>query len=146
MNWYLKNLKLSQAIIAYHGSASKIDVFNTSQTGPLGPGIYFTSNLQEAKTYANIATNMRDLKGGKSEKKIYKVSLNINKAFDISNSSKNPTIYDATGAKSLSELIDKMDELKKQGYDGVIARHARGSIEYSVFSPSQIKILEVIEI
>lgn len=63
---------------AYHGTSYKIEYFDVnhlkiSQGASVGPGVYFTKNLQEAKQYAQLSSQ----KTGDPER-VYAVELEIN--------------------------------------------------------------------
>lgn len=65
-------------IHAYHGTSYKIEFFDVShlkagQGNSVGPGVYFTKNLEEAKQYAQLSSQ----KTGKPER-VYAAELEIN--------------------------------------------------------------------
>lgn len=98
--------------IVYHGSPQEgISVFNASENGALGKGIYFSESEDFAKGYT--------IKNGTFSGETYKAFLNISK----------PYIANYAGGIDTDVLI-------KQGYDGVYSPHTK---IWVVFNPNQIK-------
>lgn len=127
-------------MFAYHGSTSAtvFQKFKKSKSGVLGPGIYFTTDINSAKRYA---TEYR-------EGKIYEVELDIKNPLHVQNIA-NPAaeiLSSALYKRRTSEndnychwiKTSDLKKLQKAGYDAIIMRD-----EIMVFDASQITILSV---
>lgn len=118
--------KNGNPLVVYHGTTADIKIFDKSKQDVRDAGFYFGSQ-KEANLYAYTE------KGGGNVLPVY---LKI----------KNPKIYYNRDVKLTPEHIE---ELKKQGFDGVVRDFANGpdawrygedaTPEYVVFEPNQIK-------
>ena len=114
-------------LVMYHGtpwdyvSNGEVSIFNTKEFGALlGKGSYFTSDPDEADSY----TGKSGFKFG-SKPNIIPVFISL----------QNPLIVN-----SVLEKIPKQQELKDDGYDGVLLKDKNGSVKWAVaFEPNQIK-------
>ena len=115
-------------LVVYHGSPNKFDVFNKEKIGSrdygfFGKGFYFTPYDFTAKVYAKGFAENTSKQG-----QIYPVYLNI----------KNPKYV-----RSDSEGTIDVEELKKQGYDGVIlidnVEYSKNDIENDRFVKEEIE-------
>lgn len=108
--------KNGNLLVMYHGSKNDFNVFDKSKIGTAtgtpvyGDGFYFSEARNDAKGYADNG-------------KLYKCYLNI----------KNPYKF-----KVGKEYGLKTQELKSQGYDGVLVDHYNGYIAVA-FESNQIK-------
>ena len=126
-------------IKAYHGTDAKFTVFDSSKKRTkvlnFGKGFYFGTNKDKAKMYSETG-NIID--AYLSMKKPYEIfSYRLDK-FDLDRLS---------NEFSEKVTIDNIQEvLKKNGYDGIIARSYNGTTnpisQYVVFNPNQIKSAE----
>ena len=105
-------------LVVYHGTDVEFSVFDkTKADSSVGlPAFYFSSSEQYSREYGNI---------------IMPVYLKAENVFDIGKD-----IPD--GWYELKTNEERVDLLKKQGYDGVFDYNA-GATEYAVFNPNQIK-------
>jgi hypothetical protein len=131
----------TQGIFAYHGTPQKFEKFTietvgkSTDSGMFGKGIYFTENLDEARTYS-----IRDGKVGE----VKEVYLKFKNPYIINSKNDIPkidvptkTIEDLKNAdKKYSELFTKY--LQDRGFDGVID-NLSSTKQYVVFNPEQIK-------
>lgn len=133
---------------AYHGSPSNSIVtgkFKKGKRGYMGPGIYFTNDMDYARHYA------RQMGDGT----IYTVQIQLNNPLVLSSNNPTeemltkvygtPSIYKKRSMKQgMDVCIIETKDVKKLlslGYDGVIWKYA-GSEEYVLYDNSQIEILE----
>jgi len=144
----------------YHGTKQKFTEFDIGKLGSAnfnkgfyGEGFYFTQSKDIAKDYANDKTS----KGG--EARLISVYLDIKNPFIITNTM-DITILERLAGKELSQVSKDIyknnpkvnitwlialnskaftDNLKKQGYDGVIYQNDGVYEEVVAFEPNQIK-------
>ena len=116
-----------EPLVVYHGSPTGgFTVFDRSgvlDAGDLGEGYYFTSDAAEADIYSKEGGN--SFSEGAPSPRIYKVYLSL----------QNP--------KAVTRLVGEFstEQLKSEGFDGVILKGDNGSVlESVVFSPNQIKL------
>lgn len=121
-------------IVAYHGTDSKFDRYDTSKLGSMRgktpsnmAGFFFSDNKEVAQSFG---------------KYLMSAQLDIKK----------PLIIDAKG-KNYSEFKHKLNDIlskvDKKKYDGVIIKNyvdsmedePQSSTQYVVFNPEQIKIV-----
>ncbi len=127
-------------MIAYHGSTSYNDIkkFRRSKTGALGPGIYFTTDINSAKRYAT------EYQVGK----LYTAELDVKNPMKVTNLSDpaveilSPALYkrriQANGNYCHWIKPSDLKRLENKGYDAIIMRD-----EVMVFNPEQINILSI---
>ncbi|HHX4894655.1 TPA: PLxRFG domain-containing protein [Acinetobacter baumannii] len=100
-------------LVMYHGTPKSFSKFNTDESGALlGKGSYFTANMADAAAYA----------GSKAPMQTY---LSIQNPYYVN---------------SVMDKVPSRQELKNQGYDGVILLNEDKSIKWAVaHKPAQIK-------
>lgn len=105
-------------LVVYHSTDVEFSVFDkTKADSSVGlPGFYFSSSEQYSREYGSITMT---------------VYLKAENVFDIGKD-----VPD--GWYELKTNEERVDLLKKQGYDGVFDYNA-GATEYTVFEPNQIK-------
>lgn len=105
-------------LVVYHSTDVEFSVFDkTKEDSSVGlPAFYFSSNEQYSREYGSITMP---------------VYLKAENVFDIGKNVPN-------GWYELKTNEERVDLLKKQGYDGVFDYNA-GATEYAVFEPNQIK-------
>lgn len=131
----------------FHGTADSIDEFdlehpNRKDTGWLGTGVYMTTSSDIAGSYAN-------LKSGRSGPQIMPLYARLENPYyaTVQDKQRIQLISHNKGAKAGREASDIWtEELKKQGYDGVIldlpaskVGKSNASMEIVVFDPSGVK-------
>ncbi len=153
----------AQGTPVYHGTNREFSSFYKANpieghgtNGAFGNGFYFTDKPDYAKKYADYAVKQS---GGTG--RIENVNVNLKNPFIINKNTSIDKIKrlvetnadysslhnpKSPGDTALNYIIDNSqkftDNLKKEGYDGVIAtlNHGKGDFkEINVFSPSQIK-------
>jgi len=173
-NREISDIKGKTPLIVYHGSPIKgitqLDVAKSGTNTQAEKGVlYFTNNPKFAEdfSYERIPTNSSfiEKKGAKGE--VYTAELDIKKPLDLTNltmedainiANTSPTkFYDANKVMELSKMPNgqllktelNIPELKKLGYDGIIAKVESGfgenkveAYEYGVFDNSQIKMIK----
>ncbi|GGA82551.1 hypothetical protein GCM10011385_40960 [Nitratireductor aestuarii] len=114
-------------VIGYHGSYREITQFSALRYEGVG-GIYFTLAADVAWSYAKDAYIDED-----NVPTVMTASLRIRKPFPM------------TGIESQELTIERIAELKAQGYDAVYGMTAPGEevVEVAVFDPDQIEITAV---
>lgn len=144
----IRKIVKEELYTAYHGSPSGGIVtgkFKKGKIGYMGPGIYFTNDMDYARHYA------RKMGDGT----IYTVQIKLNNPLILSSSNPTeemlskvygtPTVYKKRSMKqTMDTYIIETKDVKKmlsQGYDGIIWRYA-GSEEYVLYDNSQITILD----
>ena len=145
-----------EPIILFHGTATKFDVFNPSDSGFYGCGIYLTDDERQAADYADGA-----------------LGLDTPTVMTVSVSIKNPYIFDAPYAieeptnltlvkalcrgadrKRMLKRMDSMgnfstefqDHLLSLGHDGLIIRMPDGETEYIAFQGDQVRHISSIDV
>ena len=116
-----------EPLVVYHGTGADFVQFDKTKISrkKLGEGFYFAPNPASASRYAeNSGVGMN----------VAPVYLSIKKPFDLS-IEKNNNLWKKYDTKELSGK-PFTDELKKQGYDGVISKNGN---EIVAFEPTQIK-------
>lgn len=109
--------------IAYH-QTSKLNAKKI-----LKSGFNFKNSIQNIVWFTNNKTGIAENSNGATGSgSVLKLEININKAANW-------------------DLYEKysLDELENLGYDGVILKEDDGTFDGFVFSPKQIKVLEVID-
>lgn len=153
-------VRRNPAYVGYHGSPGPVEAFDLDHMDRkllCGPGIYFTSDQEEAEVvYA------------KSEGYIYRCRVSIKRPLRIKGFTRLPPHYEiqtpvdaATAAvihKAFSNLVNgrqkrnadwkrSLAALKRLGFDGTVveldvrggfSHHARGWYFYIVYSPEQV--------
>jgi hypothetical protein len=138
--------KNGEPMVMYHATNSDFNVFNRSDDGKLGEGIYSTSipeyahefapwgNIMPLYVHAENPFVINVIRGDKGLKEIF--SGDINKAMV-------KAVADFTDGKT--RLMDlegnQVRELfEKNGYDGIVVKDDQGNImEANVFTPTQVK-------
>lgn len=137
---------------AYHGSPSGDIVtgkFKKGKRGYMGPGIYFSKDIDYAKHYA------KQMGSGT----LYTVRISLDNPLVLTSANPteemltqlygSPVIYKRRAMKqSMDTYIIESKDIKKLfslGYDGVIWKYA-GNEEYVLYDNSQIEILEKNEV
>tara|TARA_R100001463_G_scaffold43544_3_gene90812 strand:- start:1863 stop:8399 length:6537 start_codon:yes stop_codon:yes gene_type:complete len=123
--------KNGEPMVMYHGTNETFEYFRTpvamnKEGETVNDGTYFVSDPLVANTYANQFTQSNEFPKGAQ---VYPVYLSI----------KNPY-----KAKENEDTWGKVEDLKKQGYDGVVVELTNsagptGVKVYKAFSPFQIK-------
>lgn len=135
-----------EPLVVYHGTSSEFNVFNVSEDGDFGKGIYFGTTNEDAKTYARIDRDMNN-RGGSTERTVSGF-LNFKNPYMPSNWEwKNETFDSFTD-------LDTRKELQERGFDGIVVmakiekngKYTKATItnkdnilEIVAFSPNQIK-------
>lgn len=140
--------KTGKPLRVYHGTKANISVFKISESGALGPGIYFTDNPDEASEYAKYAKaqkskgyNIRqpDSRTPKGAN-VIPVYLSIQKPWTGSIEAFDKRFGWITGSKDYSSPGEEIiRNAQKAGYDGIIVDAGKGVNNYVVFSPRQVK-------
>ena len=105
--------------ILYHGTNRNFDTFKVSKKGTFGKGIYLSPNYNTAQKFGN---------------KLLKVKVNL----------KNPIYLSHETDDKIKKLImyNKIDELQKMGYDGIIVGDEEYCSEVVVWNPKDVKIIK----
>jgi hypothetical protein len=118
-----------EPLVVYHGSNKNFNIFQNSEQGTFGAGIYFTSD----KILANLFSDKNNISS-----KIYEVFLNVRKPYIFS---KEDEFYEVfLEDKNLwSHLKSDIYATKNllQNYDGSFWKK-----EYVVYYPTQIKLAD----
>jgi len=121
-------------VIAYHGTRSKFKTFDIGKAGSgngrfaNGIGFYFTTNPDSVKAY------IRNPYTYEYDGRIIKAKLMIRNPLVL-----NTHALDQGASRAEAEAFTK--KLLADGYDSVVIDHV-GTVEYVVFSPDQIKVLD----
>ncbi len=120
-------------LVVYHGTASDFTEFKPSRSGNLGPGIYFTPDIEQAQAYARTHQGAQ----------VVEAYLSVQNPLRIDNSNaSSEQLYGAFPGKSDAETVANM---RAAGYDAVWAvnsvetRWGPTTREIAVYDPTQIK-------
>lgn len=120
-------------LVVYHGTAGQFTEFKPSRSGNLGPGIYFTPDIEQAEAYARTHRGANVVRAYVSAKNPLLI--------DNSNTS-SEQLYGAFPSDSDAGTIAKV---RSEGYDAVWAvnsvetKWGPTTREIAVYDPTQIK-------
>jgi hypothetical protein len=126
-------------IVAYHGTDTKFNNFDDAKIGSrtdpgfFGAGHYFVSDKSNAGRWGTYVV---------SAELTLKHPLHVNGITDFVNKTGQQQVG-SDKLKYRQEINRVTNELKRNGYDGVIYSRSDGTIQYIVFSSKDIKVINV---
>jgi adenine/guanine phosphoribosyltransferase-like PRPP-binding protein len=137
-------------LVVYHGTDEKFNIFNTSESGTYGAGIYFGDSSQASGYGNNKIAAYISIKKPWLVDAVYESPL----AYELDSDSPVLDTLDALpqGRNIIEDMLANkrlvqfghfdsqlQSYLRGLGYDGIIARYDNDTKEYVVFEPTQIK-------
>jgi hypothetical protein len=125
--------------VAYHGTDTKFDTFDDAKIGSrtdpgfFGAGHYFVSDKSNAGRWGTYVV---------SAELTLKHPLYVNGITDFVNKTGQQQVG-ADKVKYKQEINRVTNELKRNGYDGVIYSRSDGTTQYIVFNSKDIKVINV---
>lgn len=159
--------KVGELLLLYHGSPNaNIKSFDIGMAGKNTSSgekaIFFTDNIDFAEdfSYERISTESLFIQKRGAKGKVYEAYLNMEHPLDLTNLTMEDAkkIYEfseeklltpeqileyskSNGGSQIIKMEIDLSKLKEMGYDGLIARADKNSLEYAVLSDKQIKLL-----
>lgn len=147
--WFANSKAVDESnnpLTLFHGTDENFTVFQPSDRGTFGPGIYFVANQDSAEQYGETI-----VKAHLSLQNPWLINVDYDSDAALAEDFDSPSVEAILTLPNGRELLvaaknsDGMYDASLQkvllqlGYDGVIATYGDGSKEYVAFNPEQVK-------
>lgn len=147
--WFANSKAVDESnnpLTLFHGTDENFTVFQPSDRGTFGPGIYFVANQDSAEQYGETI-----VKAHLSLQNPWLINVDYDSDAALAEDFDSPSVEAILSLPNGRELLvaaknsDGMYDASLQkvllqlGYDGVIATYGDGSKEYVAFNPEQVK-------